>query len=89
MDKRVQTLTVGKLRRMIMEEAAKLASGDVEKVKAKETAWEDEEPTAARDQYSAQGVKKESRIRRLKMQEAQLRRQLQATRHQIVRLSDM
>jgi len=88
MNKRVQTLTVGKLRRMIMEEAAKLASGDVEKAKAKETAWEDAQPPAARDQYAIQGVK-ESRIRRLKMQEAQLRRQLQATRHQIVRLSDM
>jgi hypothetical protein len=84
---KTQTLTVGRLRRMIMEEAAKLASGDVEKVKAKETAWEDEEAPASRDQYAAQGVKKESRIRRLRMQEAQLRRQLQATRNQIVRLS--
>ena len=87
MSNRVQTLTIGRLRRMIMEEAAKLADGDVEDVEADETPWERQVPSHARDQLEAQGVK-EARMRRLRMQEAQLRRQLNATRHQLVRLRD-
>lgn len=87
MNRRVQTLTVGRLRRMIMEEASKLASGDVEDVDAHKTPWEEQVPPHARDQLKAQGVK-EARMRRLRMQEAQLRRQLNATRNEIVRLQD-
>ncbi len=82
MDRKVRQLKVSELRQMIKEEAAALAKGDPEDVKAKETPWEEEEGVNDVDWLKAGKVKSEGTyrsLRQLKLEAARLARQLRET----------
>ena len=83
MKNKVRTLSMKQLRRMIKEEADGLATGQPEDVSAKEEPWEDEKGVKDVDQLAAQGVKKEARLRRLRVEAARLSRRLRECRRAI------
>ena len=80
---RVRSLSMKQLRKMIKEEADGLATGNPEDVSAKEEPWEDEKGVKDVDQLAAQGVKKEARLRRLRVEAARLSRRLRECRRAI------